>query len=242
MCFLVCYTRNGDTFGTVLFLAKSRVLEQTADCFHSECRMSQLPSRAMQQSAETQCATGPLPLFRPEVLCKQGRFFGEVLLIRPFSCGFLGWLTCGAAALTFCVLFFGTYTEMVRVRGVLLRGPTLESLQYTSPEGKALVAVPYLRVAIEPGTHIAMRCLRCADSVAQLPAIAQRVSNLTAPAAKPGSNSARQILELSYEASAATSLKQLSAPGTAVELALPIGERRLFKLFEPCSVRGKSQP
>jgi hypothetical protein len=77
----------------------------------------------MQQPAETQCATEPLPLFRPEVVCKQERFFGEVLLIRPFSVGFLGWLIIGAAALTCCVLFFCTYTETAPTRVGLWHGP-----------------------------------------------------------------------------------------------------------------------
>jgi hypothetical protein len=197
--------------------------------------MSLSPSRAMQQPPQTQCATEPLPLFRPEVSCKQERFFGEVLLIRAFSFGFLGWLVVVAATLTYCVLFFGTYTETAVVRGILLRGAALESSQYSSPKGKALVAVPFSPIAIEPGMHIKMRCLHCADPVAQLPAIAHSVSNSTGPSATP----AGQILELSYDASA--SLKQLPAPGTAVELALPIGHRRLFELFEPSSP-GKSQP
>jgi len=187
----------------------------------------------MQQPAETQCATEPLPLFRPEVLCRQERFFGEVLLIRPFSFWFLGRLVIGAAALTSCVLFFGTYTETMPVRGVLWRGPTPQS---------ALVAVPYLHAAVEPGTHIAIRCLHCANPAAQFPAIARSASSLTAQTGKAGSNSARQIMELSYEARAASSFKQSLSPGTAVELTVPVGQRRLFELFEPRSVREKPQP
>ena len=192
--------------------------------------MGLLRSKAMQQPAERECATDPLPLFRPQVLSKQEKFFGEVLLIRPFSFGFLGWLAIGAAALTYCALFFGTYTETVAVRGILLRAPTLESSQFTGPEEEALVAVPYVHAAIEPGTHIAIRCLHCANPLAQFPAIARGVSNLAAPAGRTGSNSARQTLEFSYEGSAPSSFKRLLAPGTAVELALPIGQRRLLEI------------
>lgn len=204
--------------------------------------MSLLRSRAMQQPPETQCATEPLPLFRAEVLSKQESFFGEVLRIRPFSFRFLACLVIGAAALACCVLFFTTYTETVPVRGVLVHGPTLKRSQFTGPEEQASVAVPYVHIAIEPGTHFAIRCLHCANPVAQFPAIVRGVSKLAAPAGKAGSDSARQILQFRYEASAASSFKQLPAPGTAVELALPIGRRRLFQLFEPSSVRGKSQP
>jgi len=200
--------------------------------------MSPLRRRAMQHPAEFQCATGPLPLFRPEVLSKQERFFGEVLLIRPFSFALLGYLAIGAAALTCCVLFFCTYTETIPVRGVLLRMPTVKSSQFTSLEDEAFVAVPYLHLAIEPGEHIAIRCLHCANPSAQMPVIARGVSNLAARAGKAGSN-ARQIVEVSYEASAVSSFKQSLAPGTSVELALPVGRRRLFQLFEPSSIREK---
>jgi hypothetical protein len=85
-------------------------------------------NRAMQQPAETQCATEPLPLFRPEVLSKQERFFGEVLRIRPFSFGFLAWLVLAMAALTGAVVFFGTHTQSATVR-VALRGTALRSSQ-----------------------------------------------------------------------------------------------------------------
>jgi hypothetical protein len=186
----------------------------------------------MPEPAETQCEREPLPLFRPEVLSKQERFFGEVLLIRPFSFWFLGWLVGGAAALAYGVLFFSTYTETAAVRGILLRGPT---------PGRASVAVPSLHAAIEPGMQVAIRCLHCANPIAEFPAIARGVSDVTAPAGKAGSRSARQIVELSYEASAASSFEQWPASGTAVELALPIGQRRLFDLFEPSSARGKPQ-
>jgi hypothetical protein len=199
-------------------------------------------SGAMPQPAETQCATEPLPLFRPEVLSRQERFFGEALLIRPFSFGFLAWLVAGASALAYCVFFFGTYTETAHLRGVVLRGPKLENSRFTRPEYEAFLAVPSLHVAIKPGTPIAISCLQCADPAAQFPAIAHGVSSVAAPAAKADSTSARQILEFSYEASAASSFKQLLVPGTAVELALPIRQRRLFELFEPSSVHGNSQP
>jgi hypothetical protein len=197
---------------------------------------------AMQQPIETQRATESLPLFRSEVLCKRERFFGEVLLIRPFSLGFLAWLVTGAVALTYSVLFFGTYTETVPVRGVLLRGQAPNSSQFASPENEASVAVPYLHVTIGPGTQIAIRCLRCPNPAAQFPVIARSVSNLPAPAQKSRSIAAGQMVKLSYQASAASSLKRLLAPGTEVELAIPIGQRRLFELFAPSSFRGKSQP
>ncbi len=101
--------------------------------------MSLLRSRAIQQPTETQCATEPLPLFRPEVLSRHERFFGEVLVIRPFSLGLLACLIIGVAALTYCVLFFGSYTETAPVRLGLWRRPTLESSRSKSPRNQAPV-------------------------------------------------------------------------------------------------------
>lgn len=80
----------------------------------------------MPEPLETQTANEALPLFRPEAVAKQERFFGEVLRIRPFSFMFLAWLVF-AAAVTACALFFGTYTETLPVRGVSSRAPMLET-------------------------------------------------------------------------------------------------------------------
>lgn len=87
------------------------------------------------QPGETDSAAEPLPLFRPEALSKQDRFFGEVLRIRPVSFAFLVSLVIGIAAVTCGVLFFGSYTEPPPVRRVLPRGATLKTSRFT-PEGR----------------------------------------------------------------------------------------------------------
>lgn len=181
---------------------------------------------------DTQRATEPLPLFRPEALRKQERFFGEVLLIRSFSLGFLSWLVTGAAAFASSVLFFGSYTETTSVRGVLLQGP--------APASRASVAISYPGAAIKPGMHFAIRCVRCPDPAMQLPVVARSVSSVAAENAKASSSRARQVVEFSYEAQAASLLRQMALSGTAVELAVPGGRRRLWELFEPASGREKS--
>lgn len=93
--------------------------------------MSLMRSRTT-QPGETDSAAEPLPLFRPEALSKQDRFFGEVLRIRPISFAFLGWLVIGIAAVMCGVLFFGSYTEPSPVRSVLPRGATLKKSRFTS--------------------------------------------------------------------------------------------------------------
>lgn len=60
-------------------------------------------------------AQPPLPLFRPEVLAsQQHKFYGEALLIRPFSTAFLIWLGVVLTAVVIGVLLLGHYTETVR--------------------------------------------------------------------------------------------------------------------------------
>ena len=55
-------------------------------------------------------AQQPLPLFRPEVLAsQQQKFFGAVLLIRPFSGTLFIWLGLLLAGLILGILFLGRY-------------------------------------------------------------------------------------------------------------------------------------
>src|SRR5205807_9764630 len=66
----------------------------------------------------------PLPLFRPEALAsQQQKLYGEILLIRPLSLAFLGWLGIAIAGCVLGFLLLGQITEIARVSGVLLPSP-----------------------------------------------------------------------------------------------------------------------
>src|SRR5258708_31952631 len=84
----------------------------------------------------------PLPLFRPEALAaQQQKFYGQIVLIRPFSLLFFGWLGVAITASIMAFLVLGHYTEKARVPGILLAGrpsPTLPA----SPLLTADVYVP----------------------------------------------------------------------------------------------------
>lgn len=181
----------------------------------------------------------PLPLFRPELLSKQERFFGEVLKIRPFSFTLLACFVAVPAALIACGLYFGAYIDTIPVQGVLFRAPTLKGPPSTGSEEEASVSVPNLDFAVQPEMRFAIRCLHCPNPAAPIPAIVRRLSTLAARPEKADPLAARQLLEFSYEASASSS-KHWLTPGIAVELAFPMGRRRLFELFEPSSIGGKS--
>jgi hypothetical protein len=75
-------------------------------------------------SAPEEGTQQPLPLFRPEALAsQQQKLYGEILLIRPLSLAFLGWLGIAIAGSVLSFLLLGHITEKVRVSGVLLPPP-----------------------------------------------------------------------------------------------------------------------
>jgi hypothetical protein len=200
--------------------------------------MSLLRADATPETAETHCAAQPLPLFRPEVLCRQEKFFGEPLFVRSFSVPFLASFIAGAAVIACSALFFGKYTEMIPVQGVLLRGPALEGSSAPASGRHASVAVFQLPIAITPGAHLAIRCFHCAHPGAEFPATVCRVSRFAAPATIADSLEARQLVDFSYETP--FPFQQLPAFGTRVEILVPVGRRRLFELFRPSLIHGPS--
>src|SRR6266852_6922931 len=84
--------------------------------------------------------TKPLPLFRPEALAaQQQKFYGQIVLIRPFSLVFLGWLGVAIAVATLVFLVLGSYTEKARVPGILLI-----DIDSPAPSGSPLTADFYV--------------------------------------------------------------------------------------------------
>src|SRR5947209_18081273 len=71
-------------------------------------------------SLESHSNEPPLPLFRPEaVAALQQKFYGEIILIRPFSLMLLCWFALGITVAVLGFLFLGQYTERARVPGVI---------------------------------------------------------------------------------------------------------------------------
>lgn len=66
----------------------------------------------LEPNTDTTAAQPPLPLFRPEVLAsQQHKFYGEVLLIRPFSASFFVWLGLVLAGAALGILLLRQFTE-----------------------------------------------------------------------------------------------------------------------------------
>jgi len=99
----------------------------------------------------------PLSLFRAEALAAQQKFYGDILIIRPFSHTLLLWLGIGISAAVLGFLLLGTYTEKAKVAGVLLAG---------GREADLFLPAPALKV-VRVGQSIQIHCQSCSQIGAQ---------------------------------------------------------------------------
>src|SRR6478736_2384771 len=89
-------------------------------------------SSVERRSVESHSNQGePLPLFRPEAIAAlQQKFYGEIILIRPFPLMLLCWFALGITAAVLGFLFLGQYTERARVPGIINSGGPAEAAVY----------------------------------------------------------------------------------------------------------------
>lgn len=100
----------------------------------------------------------PLPLFRAEALAaQQQKFYGEILLIRPFSLTLLVCLGIAISTVVLGFLLLGTTTEKGNVSGVLLPGGREADLFLPAQ------TVGFVRL----GQSIQIRCRSCPPIEAQ---------------------------------------------------------------------------
>jgi|SRR5947209_4589870 len=110
--------------------------------------------------SEEQTRSNSLPLFRPEALAeRQQKFYGDILLIRPFSLTFFTVLGMTIASVVLGFLFFGHYTERVHVVGTVGTAAH-EAELYVPQQGSGL---------IHPGDRITVRCRACTLSSTATP-------------------------------------------------------------------------
>ncbi len=104
----------------------------------------------------------PLPLFRPEAIAAlQQKFYGEIILVRPFSLMLLCWFALGITAAVLGFLFLGQYTERARVPGVI----NASSVSYPGASGTATQAELYVPAnllnRLHVGSQLTLRCDSC---------------------------------------------------------------------------------
>src|SRR5947199_8974239 len=116
------------------------------------------PGRTL-SSVESPSSVEPLPLFRPEAIAAlQQKFYGEIILIRPFSLMLLCWFALGITAAVLGFLFLGQYTERARVPGVI----TATAASYPGASGEGTQAEVYVPGNLLNRLHVGSRLtLRC---------------------------------------------------------------------------------
>jgi len=185
-------------------------------------------SEASQERSNQSSTSDPLPLFRPEALVAPEKFYGDVLLIRPFPVAMMAWVALGITGALLSFLLFARYVDTARTYGVVVE-PTLKD----SP-GDLQIEIPVTSqwlLGLRAGRPAAVRCPSCADPSAWIAATILQVAPSPTAAHEAaqygeGYHNALILLTLSSRA-AATDARRLQ-PGTRVEFAMPFGQRSLL--------------
>jgi hypothetical protein len=176
----------------------------------------------------------PLPLFRPEAIAAlQQKFYGEIILIRPFSLMLLCWFALGISAAVLGFLFLGQYTERARVPGVMTAS------EASSSQMAAEIYVPGRWIGrLHAGSQISLRCDSCSPQfgrqigtvlqVAEAPLaqteLAQKSLDLPGPVYKIA-------VSLQPKAAQITQANPSPQAGVRVEAEIPLGRKPLIKWF-----------
>ena len=195
-------------------------------------------------SAVRHNSDGPLPLFRPEALAAvQQKFYGDIILIRPFSLMLLGWFAVGIAAAVLGFLLLGQYTERARVPGLVAVTP---SAGPGSPAAKleAEFYVPGRWISrLHPGKQLALRCETCSAQFAPQIGTVLEVSDapleqaelsrvdldLTGPAYKIPVYKIK--VSLPPQAAQFAQLNPSPQTGVRMEAEIPLGRKPLIQWF-----------
>jgi hypothetical protein len=186
----------------------------------------------------------PLPLFRPEAITAlQQKFYGEIILIRPFSLMLLCWFALGITAAVLGFLFLGQYTERARVPGII----STSSLTNTGPAGVGTGAEVYvpasLRDRVRVGAQLTLRCDSCPAKFARQVGTVLEVPQAPVDPAElsqrnpglSGSLDNSQVykikVSLTPQASQAMQVNPSTQAGAKIEAEIPLGHKPLIKWF-----------
>jgi len=196
------------------------------------------PGRTL-SSVESPSSAEPLPLFRPEAIAAlQQKFYGEIILIRPFSLVLLCWFALGITAAVLGFLFLGQYTERARVPGVI----TISRVSGTSAGAQQMAAELYVPGrwigSLHAGSLIFLRCASCPPQLGRQPGTVLQVSD-----APLGENELAQrsldlpgpvykiAVSLPPQAAQFTQLKPSPQADVGVEAEIPLGRKPLIRWF-----------
>ncbi|MGC2742998.1 MAG: hypothetical protein WA672_07405 [Candidatus Angelobacter sp.] len=195
-------------------------------------------------SVESHSDGTPLPLFRPEaVAALQQKFYGEIILIRPFPLMLLCWFALGITAAVLGFLFLGQYTEKARVPGIItISGPAAPNSFAAKSEAEIYVPAPMI-ARLHPGTQLSLRCDSCPAQfarqigtvleISQSPAIPSDLSQANLKLAGPANKIQLYKIKVSLPPQAAQAMQLSPSPqsGMRVEAEIPLGHKPLIKWF-----------
>jgi hypothetical protein len=165
----------------------------------------------------------PLPLFRQEALLhQQQKFYGDIILIRPLSLTLLAWLALAIVALTVGLLWFGRYTEKLRLPVSLSTGAA-DQVQLQVP-GRLLALV-------QPGKHVTIRCRSCSPPVSESGTVVSISNAPLAASAEVAEPAYKVTVSLAPPAIQTLGLNHPSQVETRVEAEIPLGRKPLIQWF-----------
>jgi hypothetical protein len=190
-------------------------------------------------SVESHSNGNALPLFRPDaVAALQQKFYGEIILVRPFPLMLLCWFALGITAAILGFLFLGQYTERTRVPGVMtISGPAIPTAAPAKLEAAVYVPVRLLE-RLHPGTQLSLRCNSCAAQFGHPVGTVMEVPQTPVEPAELSQNNLSFVgpvykIAVSLPPQAAQTMQLNPSPqsGVRVEAEIPLGHKPLIKWF-----------
>jgi len=186
----------------------------------------------------------PLPLFRPEAIAAlQQKFYGEIILVRPFPLMLLCWFALGITAAVLGFLFLGQYTERARVSGVISESSLSPSGAFGTKQGVEFYVPASLRDRLHVGAQLTLRCDSCPAKFArqlgtvlevpQTPVEPAELSRNTSSPAGPEDKIPVYKIKVSLPPQAAQTMQvnPSTQAGARVEAEIPLGHKPLIKWF-----------
>jgi len=186
----------------------------------------------------------PLPLFRPEALAaQQQKFYGDIVLIRPFSLLLLSWFAIGITAAVIGFLLLGHYTERAHVSGIITANPGIGSSAASEKLEASLFVPGRLIGRLHPGSQLTLRCQDCTSpfsqqtgtvlSIPDAPLGQAELSQLNLSPAGPVSKLPIYKIKVSLppQTTSVSQLNLASQTGIRVEGDIPLGRKPLIKWF-----------
>lgn len=195
-------------------------------------------------TADRHNSVEPLPLFRPEALAaQQQKFYGEIILIRPFSLLLLSWFAVGITSAVLGFLLLGHYTERAHVSGVLAVSPAANA-SASAENLEAFFFVPGRLVGqLHPGSQLTLRCAACSAPFSQQTGTVLEVPDAPlgpAELSQMNLNRSGQIykvpiyrikVSLPPQAALVSQLNLSPQTGMSVEAEIPLGRKPLIRWF-----------